>query len=162
MDIEEIKKELATGAYVGMSDDAVASAIAASRAGKRTKISGALILKRWSEWMIMARCIETRYQLRLVQPPTPESMQGRVVLTATINNLRDKLFADLDPTDPDQMQSIAQYLAALIGLGVLTEAQKQATFKLAQAEPISDAPTAHEVWIARGQPEPVAVEGANG
>lgn len=97
--------------------------------GVPAPISAGMILKHWSRWMVLARAEERLDDLRAARDPG--SMPARVLLNATIHNLRGNVFGDLDPSDPDQAPDIAAYLSGLVGLGVLTEAERDITLGFA-------------------------------
>jgi hypothetical protein len=93
--------------------------------GAPVPIPAAMILKQWSRWMVLARMEELLDDLRAERKP--EMMSARVLLNATLNNLRGNVFGDLDPADTDQAPDIAKYLDGLMALGVLTQDERDKT-----------------------------------
>lgn len=95
------------------------------------------IKKLWSRWMVLARCelfVEDNAPALLGGSYTPQIHELRVVCRATVRNLQGDVFSDLDPSDPEAATDIAVYLGALVGAGVLTAAQRDATLGLGKVQ----------------------------
>ena len=123
---DKIRAELTLPQYRGVDVETAAKLMNGPRSIV-APIPADAVLKLWSQLQILAACDETLFDLRA----KGGDLATRITLNATVNNLRGKVFADLDVNDPEQRATINKYLDTLIGAGVLTPEQRDATLALA-------------------------------